>query len=78
MKGEHTMTKAIKLHTYDLQRTVIALIEAHSNRKHVTKDPEEAEAYDRLSDLFADLNLLCTADNDYTLTVTVDDRSEEI
>ena len=65
--------KAIKMHTYDLQRIVIACISKTGEERHRRHDAEEAEAYDKLADLFADINRLCEADNDYTITITVDD-----
>ena len=59
----------IKLHTYDIQKTVIALIQAkiYNKAPSVITDDD----YDRLSDLFNSLNDYCTADNDYTLTIDI-------
>lgn len=58
--------KEIKLTTNDLQFTIIALI-CHDS--HVLRD-YEADV-ERLIDLYADLNKLCEADNDYTIRLTV-------
>ena len=66
--------KTIKMHTYDLQRIIIiACISKTGEERHRRHDVKEAEAYDKLADLFTDINRLCKADNDYTITITVDD-----
>ena len=62
-------TLTIKLHTYDLQRIVIALIEhAVENRK---THPEITEECDRLTDIVGDWNKLVSEANDWTVDITV-------
>ena len=58
--------REIKLTTDDLQLTVIALI-CHDS--HVLRD-HEADV-ERLIETYAELNKLCEAGNDYTLTLTI-------
>lgn len=60
----------IEFNTYELQDIVLALICHDSN---VLK--QRPEDVNRLIDVFADLNRLCNADNDYTISLTVDDHS---
>lgn len=64
------MTTDFKLHTYDIQNLMICLIEkraSDSKKKVITEDD-----YDRLDRLLTYLNSLCTEENNYTLTVKVD------
>ena len=64
--------KFVQLHTYDLQKLVITLIDYSCNSKNfegnpiVTKDDCE-----KLIDVFADLNRYCNEGNDYTITLEV-------
>lgn len=60
--------REIKLTSYDLQLTVIALIR---NDSAVLRD--HLDDVKRLLETYADLNKLCEANNDYTLTLTIDD-----
>lgn len=55
-----------RLHTYDIQLLDIALIEYKSDDV-LTKDDKQ-----RLQDKLTELNNLCTEENDYTLTITVE------
>lgn len=64
------MITAFKLHTYDIQHLMICLIEkraSDSKKKIITEDD-----YDRLDRLLTYLNSLCTEENSYSLTITVD------
>lgn len=66
-------TKSFKLHTYDLQMIVIALIYYETEMQHSkyrTPDPEEIERIDRLQDLINDLNKMVRGDHDWTLDIT--------
>lgn len=56
----------LKLQTYDIQLLVIALIEYKSNDV-LTEDDKQ-----RLQDKLIELNNLCTKENDYTLTITIE------
>ena len=60
-------TKTFTLHTYDLQDIVIACI----YRSTEDKDPVRRERYEKLTDLFADLNGMVREDNDWTVDITV-------
>ena len=63
------------INTHDLQKTVIALI----NSKCCVKDSILTdEDYDRLIDMFSDMNKLCSADNDWTLSVSVNDGTPRV
>ena len=63
------------INTHDLQKTVIALI----NSKCCLKDSIlTAEDYDRLIDMFSDMNKLCSADNDWTLSVSVNEGTPRV
>ena len=57
------------LNTHDIQKMVIALI---NSKCCVTDTSLTKEDYDRLIDRLAEINRLCTAENDYTLSVTVE------
>ena len=57
-----------KLHTYDIQLLDIALICYQSMRNDTLTDKDR----ERLSNMLAKLNNLCTKDNDYTLKITVE------
>ena len=59
-------TKTVTISTHDLQKTVIALICYHEKDDVVTEEDRQ-----RLIDFFSDLNALCYAGNDYTLTLDV-------
>lgn len=71
----------ITLHTYDLQRIVIALIDEEVEKGMKAKRAETQEAKDsfqedadraaKLKDVFADLNRLVREDHDWTLNITV-------
>lgn len=52
------------LHTYDIQRLVIALICSH--------DHTEEEDKNRIMEKLEEMNLLCTEENNYTLKITVE------
>ena len=54
-----------KLHTYDIQDLMIALI-AYRADNIITDDDKK-----RLNVLLARLNNLCREENDYTITLTV-------
>ena len=54
-----------KLHTYDIQDLMIALI-AYKANDIITGDDKK-----RLNELLARLNNLCREENDYTITLTV-------
>ena len=63
------------INTHDLQKTVIALI----NSKCCVKDSILTdEDYDRLIDMFSDMNKLCSADNDWTLSVSVNEGTPRV
>jgi len=63
------------INTHDLQKTVIALI----NSKCCVKNSIlTAEDYDRLIDMFSDMNKLCSADNDWTLSVSVNEGTPRV
>lgn len=63
------------INTHDLQKTVIALI----NSKCCVKNSIlTAEDYDRLIDMFSDMNKLCSADNDWTLSVSVNEGAPRV
>ena len=53
----------IKLHTFDIQRMMIALIMSDDHT------PEEEKA--RIQNKLCELNKLCCEANDYTLTINV-------
>lgn len=55
-----------KLHTYDIQLLDIALI-VYKADDVLTEDDKQ-----RLQDKLMELNNLCTEENDYTLTITVE------
>jgi NAD(P)H-hydrate epimerase len=71
----------ITLHTYDLQRIVIALIDEEVEKSMKAKRAETQEAKDsfqedadraaKLKDVFADLNRLVREDHDWTLNIAV-------
>ena len=54
-----------KLHTYDIQKLIIALI-AYKADDVITDDDKK-----RLNELLTDLNNLCKEENNYTITLTV-------
>lgn len=58
------------INTHDLQKTVIALINSKCCVKNSILTNED---YDRLIDMFSDMNKLCSADNDWTLSVSVNE-----
>lgn len=63
------------INTHDLQKTVIALI----NSKCCVKNSIlTADDYDRLIDMFSDMNKLCSADNDWTLSVSVNEGTPRV
>lgn len=63
------------INTHDLQKTVIALI----NSKCCVKDSIlTAEDYDRLIDMFTNMNKLCSAENDWTLSVSVNEGTPRV
>lgn len=67
-------TKTVKLHTYDLQKIVIALIYHSVELAHDKSSAkrEEATDYDRLAEIIGDWNDLVNEDNDWTVNVTVE------
>lgn len=63
------------INTHDLQKTVIALI----NSKCCVKNSIlTADDYDRLIDMFSDMNKMCSADNDWTLSVSVNEGTPRV
>lgn len=60
-------TRTFTLNTNDLQRIVIAII----LRDTKYDDQDDREAYNRIEDLFTDLNMMTRPEHDYNLTVTV-------
>lgn len=63
------MKMQFTLDTHDLQKTVIALI----NSKCCVKDSILTEQdYEHLIDIYSSLNSLCSAANDWKLSVSVD------
>ena len=54
-----------KLHTYDIQNLMIALI-AYGADGVITDDDKK-----HLAELLTDLNNLCKEENNYTITLTV-------
>lgn len=70
---EHTETKSFKLHTYDLQTIVIALIYYHAEIKYPkyrAPDQKDLARIERLTDLIGDLNKMVRGDHDWTLDIT--------
>lgn len=63
------------INTHDLQKTVIALI---NSKCCVKSSILTAEDYDRLIDMFSDMNKLCSADNDWTLSVSVNEGTPRV
>lgn len=61
------------LHTYDIQRIVIALICYHP----MDNDPLTEDDCHRLSELFCDINNLCTEENGYTVSLDICDTLEK-
>lgn len=53
-----------KLHTYDIQNLMIALITYKANEIITSEDKK------RLNGLLTGLNNLCKEENDYTITLT--------
>jgi len=68
-KQNETDTRTFKLHTYDIQDIVIALIDS---RILCCKHSDDmANRMEKLQHLFADLNTLVNESNNWTLTFTV-------
>lgn len=63
------------INTHDLQKTVIALINSKCCVKDSTLTDED---YDRLIDMFSNMNKLCSADNDWTLSVSVNEGTPRV
>ena len=63
------------INTHDLQKTVIALINSKVCCKSTVLTDED---YDRLIDMFSDMNKLCSADNDWTLSVSVNEGTPRV
>ena len=63
------------INTHDLQKTVIALINSKCCVKNSILTTED---YDRLIDMFSDMNRLCSADNDWTLSVSVNEGTPRV
>ena len=63
------------INTHDLQKTVIALINSKCCVKNSILTDED---YDRLIDMFSDMNKLCSADNDWTLSVSVNEGTPRV
>ena len=62
----------LKLHTYDLQTIVIALIYYETELEHSkyrTPDPEEMDRIKRLQDVFNGMNKMVREENDYNLDI---------
>jgi len=58
--------KELNLHTYDIQYLIIALVNSDGDK--VIGDRREY-----LMDKLAELNRMCRKENNYTLTITVND-----
>ena len=63
------------INTHDLQKTVIALINSKCCVKNSILTDED---YDRLIDMFSDMNKMCSADNDWTLSVSVNEGTPRV
>lgn len=63
------------INTHDLQKTVIALINSKCCMKNSILT---ADDYDRLIDMFSDMNKLRSADNDWTLSVSVNEGTPRV
>jgi len=63
------------INTHDLQKAVIALINSKCCVKNTILTDED---YDRLIDMFSDMNKLCSADNDWTLSVSVNEGTPRV
>ena len=63
------------INTHDLQKTIIALINSKCCVKNSILTDED---YDRLIDMFSDMNKLCSADNDWTISVSVNENRPRI
>lgn len=63
------------INTHDLQKTVIALINSKVCCKSTILTDED---YDRLMDMFESMNKLCSAENDWTLSVSVNEGTPRI
>ena len=59
---------SFRMHTFDIQDIVIALIFASVREEN----PDMKARMEKLTDVFADMNRRCNPENDYTLTVTVE------
>lgn len=63
------------INTHDLQKTVIALINSKCCVKNSILTDED---YDRLMGIFESMNKLCSAENDWTLSVSVNENRPRI
>ena len=63
------------INTHDLQKTVIALINSKCCVKNSILTDKD---YDRLIDMFSDMNKMCSADNDWTLSVSVNEGTPRV
>lgn len=63
------------INTHDLQKTIIALINSQYCLKESILTDED---YGRLIDMFSDMNKLCSADNNWTLSVSVNEGTPRV
>lgn len=63
------------INTHDLQKTLIALINSKVCCKSTILTDKD---YDRLMDMFESMNKLCSAENDWTLSVSVNENRPRI
>ena len=59
---------SFRMHTFDIQDIVIALIFASVREEN----PDMKARMEKMIDVFADVNRACAKENDYTVTVTVE------
>ena len=73
----------LKLHTTDIQRLVMALLDSSSfrygifNDDKLKTDAELRDAYNRIGTALCGLNKLCSEENNYTITLTVSESVEK-
>lgn len=64
------MKKEFTMGTHDIQKLVIALIDSKCAKGGYLSD--KADVYNRLCDVFCEMNKLCYEGNDYTVRVIVE------
>lgn len=64
------MKKEFTINTHDIQMAVIALIDSHCTTGAYLND--KPEVYDRLCNMFTEMNKLCWEGNDYTIKVSAE------